>query len=153
MARLLFSFLFLLLIGGGGNSLVSAQQQVSGIVISSENEEPVTGATITVDGASIGTVSDPDGKFTLGNIPSGSNRLTVSFPGYQRQFTGSASVVNAAATGKIQTSSVTSALEGRATGVQTISSTGQPGCSRIRLYYRQGNLLRTGVERTVQQTV
>ena len=162
MARLLFSFLFLLLIGGG-NSLVSAQQQVSGIVISSENEEPVTGATIAVDGASIGTVSDPDGKFTLGNIPSGSNRLTVSFLGYQtqvlsfkngdritvvlepatslldevivvaygtstrRQFTGSASVVNAAAIGKIQTSSVTNALEGRATGVQIVSSTGQPG--------------------------
>ena len=41
MARLLFSFLFLLLIGGG-NSLVSAQQQVSGIVSSSETVVPTS---------------------------------------------------------------------------------------------------------------
>ncbi|MDR0733620.1 MAG: TonB-dependent receptor [Dysgonamonadaceae bacterium] len=158
-----FSFLFLLLLWGG-NSVVSAQQQqVSGIVLSSENDEPVAGATIAVDGASVGTVSGIDGKFTLSNIPSGGNRLTISFLGYQtravsfktgehitvvlepetslldevivvaygtstrRQFTGSASVVNAASIGKLQTSSVTNALEGRATGVQIVSSTGQPG--------------------------
>lgn len=158
-----FSFLLLLLLWGG-ISLVSAQQQrASGVVLSSENGEPVIGASIAVNDASVGTVSDLDGKFTLDNIPSGSNRLTVSFLGYQtqvlpfkngehitvvlepetslldevivvaygtstrRQFTGSASVVNAAAIGKIQTSSVTNALEGRTTGVQIVSSTGQPG--------------------------
>jgi hypothetical protein len=95
MARLLFfyrnlnrfqrvSFLFLAFIWGG-NSLVLAQQQASGVVISSENEEPVVGASIALSGYSIGTVSDLDGKFTLDNIPSGSNRLTVSFLGYRTQ--------------------------------------------------------------------
>jgi TonB-linked SusC/RagA family outer membrane protein len=154
------SFFFLSLILGG-NSLVLAQ--VSGIIISSEDNEPVIGASIAVDGSSVGTVSGQDGKFLLNSIPSGSNRLTVSFLGYQtqtlpfkngdyltvvleseaslldevivvaygtstrRQFTGSASVVNADAIGKIQTSSVTNALEGKATGVQIVSSTGQPG--------------------------
>ncbi|MDR1022337.1 MAG: TonB-dependent receptor [Prevotellaceae bacterium] len=143
--------------------VLAQQQQVSGVVISSEDREPVVGASITVSGSSIGTVSNLEGKFTLDNIPSGSNRLTVSFLSYRaqvlsfnngehitvvlepetslldevivvaygtstrRQFTGSASVVNAAAIGKIQTSSVTNALEGRATGVQIVSSTGQPG--------------------------
>lgn len=139
------------------------QQQVSGIVTSSENGEPVAGASVSIGGTSIGTVTDVNGRFALNIIPSGSNRLTVSFLGYQtqvlpfrdgenltvvlaptasqldevlvvaygtstrRQFTGSASVVNAAAIGKIQTSSVTNALEGRTTGVQIVSSTGQPG--------------------------
>lgn len=45
----------------------------------------------------------------------------------KKSFTGSASVVKADAISKIQSSSVTSALEGRSAGVQIVSSTGQPG--------------------------
>ncbi|MCC8134294.1 MAG: SusC/RagA family TonB-linked outer membrane protein [Tannerellaceae bacterium] len=45
----------------------------------------------------------------------------------KKSFTGSASVVKADAIKQIQSSTVTSALEGRAAGVQIVSSTGQPG--------------------------
>lgn len=45
----------------------------------------------------------------------------------RKSFTGSASVVKADAIKQIQSSSVTNALEGRAAGVQIVSSTGQPG--------------------------
>ena len=42
-----------------------AQTQVSGYVTSSEDGEPVIGASIKVVGTSTGTVTDVDGKFSL----------------------------------------------------------------------------------------
>lgn len=45
----------------------------------------------------------------------------------KKSFTGSAAIVKSDAIKQIQSSSVTNALEGRAAGVQIVSSTGQPG--------------------------
>ncbi|MDR3118185.1 MAG: TonB-dependent receptor [Mediterranea sp.] len=45
----------------------------------------------------------------------------------RKSFTGSASVVNSSAIKQIQSPAVTAALEGRTTGVQIVSATGQPG--------------------------
>lgn len=42
---------------------------VKGTVVSSENGEPVIGATILVKGTATGTVTDPDGRFEL-TVPS-----------------------------------------------------------------------------------
>lgn len=42
-----------------------AQTQVSGTVISSEDNEPIIGASIIVQGSKVGTVTDADGKFSL----------------------------------------------------------------------------------------
>ncbi len=61
-------------------SIAMAQKQVSGIVVSSEDGEPVIGAAIQVKGANAGTVTDIDGHFHL-VIPSDQNKISVTYIG------------------------------------------------------------------------
>ena len=60
-----------------------AQTQVSGTVISSEDNEPIIGASIIVQGSKVGTVTDADGKFSL-SVPSG-KKVVISYIGMQAQ--------------------------------------------------------------------
>ncbi|MCE7055047.1 mucoidy inhibitor MuiA family protein [Algoriphagus sp. AGSA1] len=55
---------------------------VSGRIISANDGSPIPGASIAVNGTSLGTVSDSEGMYSL-TLPSGASRLTVSFIGYQ----------------------------------------------------------------------
>ena len=54
-----------------------AQSRVTGKIVD-ETGEPVIGASIKVDGSSIGAVTDLDGNFSLPNVPQNST-LTVSY--------------------------------------------------------------------------
>ena len=58
-----------------------AQSEISGTVVSSENGEPVVGASITEIGSTRGTISDNKGAFQL-NVD-GSAKLKISFLGYK----------------------------------------------------------------------
>lgn len=147
----------------GINSLIAQNKGVSGVVISTEDDEPVIGASVIISGTQIGTVTDGDGHFTFNSLPSTAKELKINVLGFKtqtvplqgrntlkvllepdatlldevfvvaygtstkRSFTGSASVLKADAISQIQTSAVTNSLDGRATGVQIINSTGQPG--------------------------
>ena len=68
-----------------GIGLVNAQIKVTGHVTSSEDDLPVVGASIMVKGTTIGTVTDLDGNFTLGNVPRSAKTLQVSFVGMKTQ--------------------------------------------------------------------
>ncbi len=46
--------------------------------------DPIPGATIVIKGTTVGTISGPDGKFTL-SVPQTSKTISVSFVGYQSQ--------------------------------------------------------------------
>jgi TonB-linked SusC/RagA family outer membrane protein len=82
MEKLTNLFLCLFLAGTGW---VNAQTtQVTGVVTSAEDGEPVIGATVMVKGASTGTVTDFDGKFSL-SAPASATTLTVSFVGMMTQ--------------------------------------------------------------------
>ncbi len=48
------------------------------------NGQPIPGATITIPGTTVGTVTDIDGRYTL-NAPSGAENIKVSFIGYDTQ--------------------------------------------------------------------
>ena len=67
---------------------VSAQQAqkttqtVTGSVVD-ENGEPIMGATVMVQGSSVGTSTDIDGKFSI-QVPE-KGKLSVSFIGYAKQ--------------------------------------------------------------------
>jgi len=63
-----------------------AQQSktVSGIVLD-EKSEPVIGASITVPGTKLGTISNLYGRFALNNLPSEQKYIQVSYIGYQQQ--------------------------------------------------------------------
>ena len=56
---------------------------VSGTVKDSMGE-PIPGAAVLVAGTTQGTVTDFDGNYTLGNVPSNAS-LRVSFVGYEAQ--------------------------------------------------------------------
>ena len=61
----------------GNNDLSNT---VSGIV-TDENSEPLIGATVMIQGSTIGTVTDLDGKYSLA-IPAGGGDLQISFIGF-----------------------------------------------------------------------
>ena len=63
-------------------SMAFAQSQpVTGTVIDSETGEPLVGATVRVEGTTIGTLTDVNGKFTLRNLPKDAEMISVSFMG------------------------------------------------------------------------
>lgn len=60
----------------------AAQTKVTGVVISSDDGQPVIGATVLIKNTKLGTVTDAEGKFTLMAANSG-KMLQVSFVGMQ----------------------------------------------------------------------
>lgn len=59
------TFLFIVI------GLMTAQtSRVTGLVTSEEDGQPVVGASILVNGTTLGTITDIDGKFTIANVPS-----------------------------------------------------------------------------------
>ncbi len=56
---------------------------ISGVVKDKKTELPVIGATIMIDGTTIGAVADTDGKFTLRDIPARSYNVRVQAMGYE----------------------------------------------------------------------
>lgn len=60
--------------------VVAQTQEVTGIVISSEDGEPVAGATVIEKGITRGTVTDQEGRFSL-TITNPSGTLIVSYTG------------------------------------------------------------------------
>lgn len=58
-------------------------QKVTGVVLDSSTDEPLIGATLLVEGTTIGTTTDADGKFTLTGVPSSAKKIKVSYIGMQ----------------------------------------------------------------------
>lgn len=59
-----------------------AQVKITGVVISSEDEEPLIGATVAVKGAKTGVATDVDGRFSI-TVPSSKSQLIVSYVGME----------------------------------------------------------------------
>jgi len=84
MKAIKFSILLLLLLAMEGFSALSAQnRKVSGKVFDTQ-QEPLIGVTIQLDGTTQGTVTAPDGSFSL-MIPSEAVVLKISYVGYTTQ--------------------------------------------------------------------
>jgi TonB-linked SusC/RagA family outer membrane protein len=74
-----FILLVLCLITGIG--LAYAQtRQITGTVVSADDGEPVIGASVSVPGTSVGTITDIDGKFSV-SVSTSVRTLTVSYVG------------------------------------------------------------------------
>ena len=79
MEKRLMLLLTFFLVGVG---VVTAQtKKVTGNVISSEDNLPVIGATILVQGTTVGTITDYDGSFILNNVPASAQNLEFSYIG------------------------------------------------------------------------
>ncbi len=60
--------------------MAMAQVTSNGIVISAEDDEPVVGATVKVQGQNTGTITDINGRFSI-QVPSAESTLEVSYIG------------------------------------------------------------------------
>lgn len=74
----------LLLILGSNHQLYAQTGSVAGNV-SDNDGQPLQGATIQIQGTSIGTASDSDGSYLLEEVSIGDQTLVVSFIGYTTQ--------------------------------------------------------------------
>lgn len=65
--------------------VVQAQQtrKVTGVVVD-KNHLPVIGATVLVEGTSVGSITDLDGNYSI-DLPQGATRLVFSYIGYSKQ--------------------------------------------------------------------
>ena len=52
--------------------------------VTSEDGEPVVGASVMVVGTKVGTVTDVDGKFSFNDIPMKATQLRVTYLGMQQ---------------------------------------------------------------------
>lgn len=86
LSRVKAAIVAVLLLMVVGTGTVLAQQSgktITGKVLD-ENNQPMPGVTIIVDGTTNGTMTGPDGTFTLGGVPSGAT-VIVSCIGYTNQ--------------------------------------------------------------------
>lgn len=72
---------FLLIILLAFTEFASGQSAISGKVIST-TKEPLVGATVRIDGTTIGAITDTEGRFELKNLPAKAD-LVISFVGYK----------------------------------------------------------------------
>ena len=63
---------------------VSHMKTLNGVVVGSDDRQPITGATVKIVGAKFGAVTDAKGKFTLPNV-SDNQTLSVGYLGYTPQ--------------------------------------------------------------------
>jgi len=56
---------------------------LNGRILDQQSQQPLIGATVLLEGTSIGTVTDDQGYFILENIPSKSYNVVASYLGYQ----------------------------------------------------------------------
>lgn len=75
--------LLLMVVGTGTALAQQSGKTITGKVLD-ENNQPMPGVTIIVDGKTNGTMTGPDGTFTLGGVPSGAT-VIVSCIGYTDQ--------------------------------------------------------------------
>lgn len=75
--------LLLMIVGTGTALAQTSGRTITGKVLD-ENNQPMPGVTIIVDGTTNGTMTGPDGTFTLGGVPSGAT-VIVSCIGYTDQ--------------------------------------------------------------------
>ena len=58
---------------------------ISGRVVDSKLLMPLNGASIIIEGTSIGSISDEDGYFKIDNIPTKTYNLVISYIGFEHK--------------------------------------------------------------------
>jgi len=75
--------------------VASAQTaSVRGTVVSSDDGQPVIGASVIVTGTQVAAITDIDGNFTIAQVPEGATTLTISFIGMHTKQVAISPVVN-----------------------------------------------------------
>jgi hypothetical protein len=100
------------------NTIFAQTGTIKGTITDKETKEPLTGASILIEGSTKGTVTDFDGNFTLEKVPAGAIKLRVSFISYE-------DVVKDIKLADGQTSTIDFALATTSIGLNEVSITGK----------------------------
>ena len=73
---------------GIGFSMAQAPKTVAGVVTSADDGEPIIGASVLVEGTTMGAITDVEGKFAINNVPADAKALIVSYLGMITQRVG-----------------------------------------------------------------
>ena len=79
MRKKMMMFFAYILIGVGVT--IAQTQKITGVVSSEDDGLPIIGASVLVQGTSMGTITDIDGNFTLMNAPTSAKHIEVSYIG------------------------------------------------------------------------
>jgi TonB-linked SusC/RagA family outer membrane protein len=82
MKKVLLALSFLMVFGLG--SILAQAQTISGTVTGSDDGMPIPGASVFVKGTTVGTVTQPDGTYSL-NVPEDAETIVFSFVGMETQ--------------------------------------------------------------------
>ncbi|HEV8512485.1 MAG TPA: TonB-dependent receptor, partial [Cyclobacteriaceae bacterium] len=66
-------------------SLLAQTGSIKGTLKDSKTQEPIIGATVVVEGTSLGAASDVEGQFTINKVPVGTQSVLVSSVGYAKK--------------------------------------------------------------------
>jgi iron complex outermembrane receptor protein len=80
--RVLPSALVLALVLSAAGRLSAQGSTVSGRLFDSATRKPIAGASVQIEGTSLGTKSAADGSYSIGNVPAGLFHLLVVAPGF-----------------------------------------------------------------------
>jgi len=84
MKAQVFIFTLLLSIINISNKLIAQNFKISGIVLDDATREPLTGATILLQGTNFYALSGLDGSYQLKNIPAGTYSIEISFISFEK---------------------------------------------------------------------
>jgi len=76
------TLLGLALLFGATSAVAQDTGIVRGTVIALDTGQPLAGAQVTIAGTQLGTLTGPEGNFTISNAPAGEQRIRATFIGY-----------------------------------------------------------------------
>ena len=80
--RNLFCFVVLIFLTASLSAQKTDRGTVRGNIFDKETAQPVGFATVRIEGANLGTISDVNGFFSISEVPAGQHKLIVSLTGY-----------------------------------------------------------------------
>ncbi|MDD4991240.1 MAG: TonB-dependent receptor [Paludibacter sp.] len=84
MKQIQYIFIFLLMLGVSIPVAAQQKRTINGVVLDEKNE-PIIGASVTVPGTRLGSITNMYGKFILSNVEADQKIIQISYIGYKTQ--------------------------------------------------------------------
>lgn len=79
LSTLIVIFTFLL------QAVAFGQGEITGTLTDSKTKEPMMGVVVIVEGTTLGSTTDMDGKFTISKVPAGKYNVVFQYVGYEKK--------------------------------------------------------------------
>ncbi len=81
--RLVSAVFAFLLFGGAFTLSAGTSGKIAGVVIDSDTGEPLVAVNVTLEGTSMGAITNPEGRYYIVNVPPGKYAVKASMMGYE----------------------------------------------------------------------